>query len=365
MVPFLDLKAQCRAVRKEVDAAIAEVIDSAAFVLGPSVADFERGFALLAGTKHAVGVNSGTSALHLALLAAGIGAGDEVIVPAMTFIATVSAIEYTGAKPALVDVHPTSYTLDPAKVEEALTVRTRAIMPVHLYGQCADMEPILDIALRHGIQVIEDAAQAHGAEYKGQRAGSLGELACFSFYPGKNLGAFGEGGAVTTDRDDLAQKVRILRDWGQARKGCHEVRGFNYRMEGIQGAVLGVKLRHLELWTESRRRVAARYDEMLRDLEGVATPAAMKFNRHVYHIYPVLIDERDEVCRRLGAAGIATGIHYPQPVHLQPCFTNLGYRRGDFPFAERLAAQELSLPMFPELTEEQIGEVCGTLAKVL
>jgi dTDP-4-amino-4,6-dideoxygalactose transaminase len=360
-IPLVDLRAQVRGIRAEIDAAIAGVLESAAFILGPAVSDFETKFAAFTGTRHAVGVNSGTSALHLALLAAGVGPGDEVIAPAMTFVATAAAIEYTGARPVLVDVEPVTYTLDPAGVEAAITPRTRSIVPVHLYGQCAAMEPILAIARRHGLVVVEDAAQAHGADDGGRRAGGLGDLAAFSFYPGKNLGAYGEGGAVTSDRDDLAAAVRSLRDWGQEGRGNHVLRGFNYRLEGIQGAILGVKMRHIEAWTEARRRAAARYRSLLSGVAGVALPSERPGARHVYHLFAVRVRDRRTVAERLAAEGIATGVHYPLPLHLQPCYRDLGYHAGDFPVAERLAAEELSLPLFPELTGEQIERVAAAL----
>ena len=365
MVPFLDLKTQSRRLRREILAALEGVLDSAAFALGPAVADFEKAFAPYAGARYAAGVNSGTSALHLALLAAGVGPGDEVIAPAMTFIATISAIHYTGARPVLVDVEPRFYTLDPARIEAALTPAAKAIVPVHLYGQSADMEPILALAKRRGLKVIEDAAQAHGAEYRGRRCGSLGDAAAFSFYPGKNLGAYGEGGAVTTSSEEIDRTVRILRDRGQTQRYHHDLKGFNYRLEGFQGAVLGVKMRYIEEWTEGRRRAAAKYAERLRDLPAVELPAEREQGRHVYHIYAVRVRERDAVQRRLAEAGIATGIHYPIPVHLQKCFAELGYRRGAFPVAERLGDEELSLPMFPELTDSQIDEVCDGLRRAV
>ena len=361
MIPFVDLKAQYRSIKGEVDAAIQQVLESATFVLGPAVTDFERRFAAYVRTSHAVGVNSGTSALHLALLAAGIGRGDEVIAPAMTFVATVSAIDYCGARPALVDVDAVTYTIDPARIEAAITPRTRAIMPVHLYGQCADMDPILEIARRHNLLVIEDAAQAHGAEYQGRRAGSMGDIAGFSFYPGKNLGAYGEGGAVTTNRSDWARTVRMLRDWGAEEKYHHVLKGFNYRMEGIQGAVLGVKMGHIEAWTQGRRRAAARYKEVLSSTDGAILPEERDGSRHVYHVFAVLLEGRDSVLNKLQQAGIGAGIHYPQPVHLLPCFVELGYRRGDFPIAERIGNEELSLPMYAEISDEQIATVANAL----
>ena len=365
VIPFIDLKAQYQSIKEEIRVAMDAVLENATFILGPAVAAFEKKFAAYVGVKHAVGVNSGTSALHLALLAAGVGPGDEVIVPAMTFIATASAVDYTGATPVFVDVDPVSYTIDITKIAAKITKRTKVIMPVHLYGQPADMDPIMEIARRHGLLVIEDAAQAHGAEYKGGQCGSIGDIAGFSFYPGKNLGAFGEGGAITTNRDDFAEKVRMLRDWGQRKKGEHEIQGFNYRLEGLQGAVLGVKLNHIERWNEGRRRAAADYDQLLKGVPGVVTPQRMEYAKHVYHVYAILAKDRDRVAKALQEKGISTNVHYPKPVHLQKCFASLGYKRGDLPVAERLAENELSLPIYPELTDELAREVVGALRKAV
>jgi dTDP-4-amino-4,6-dideoxygalactose transaminase len=307
-----------------------------------------------------MGVNTGTSALHLSLLAAGIGRGDEVITTPFTFVATASAIDYTGATPVFVDIDPASFTIDPAKIEAAITPRTKAILPVHLYGQTADMDPIMDIAKRHGLVVVEDACQAHGAEYKGRRAGSIGDLGCFSFYPGKNLGAYGEGGAVTTNNPELARTVRILRDWGAERRYYHDLKGFNYRLEGVQGAVLRVKMRYIEGWTEARREHAAYYDAKLAGL-GIPTPAALPDRRHVYHIYAIRANEREALQAHLHDNGVSTGIHYPVPVHLQRAFAELGHKPGDFPHAEQAAAEVLSLPMYPELKPEQQDVVVAAL----
>jgi dTDP-4-amino-4,6-dideoxygalactose transaminase len=360
VIPFMDLKAQYLAIKPEIDSAVLSVFESTQFVLGSAVVGFEKQFAPYARSEHALGVNSGTSALHLALLAAEVGAGDEVITSPFTFVATVSAIDYSRAKPVFVDIDPKTYSIDPAKIEAAITPRTKAIMPVHLHGRPADMDPILDIAKRHKLVVIEDAAQAHGAEYKGRRVGSIGDLGCFSFYPGKNLGAYGEGGAVTTSNPTYARKVRMLRDWGAEKKYHHELKGFNYRMEGVQGAVLGVKMKYIEDWTESRRRHAARYDELLAGT-GYEPPVAPKDMRHVHHVYAVYHPQRDALMAHLTEKGIATGIHYPIPVHLQPCFSELGHKPGDFPLAERASAQTLSLPMFPEMTAAQQDEVVAAL----
>ncbi len=360
-IPLVDLKAQHRSIRAELDAAIGGVLESGRFILGPEVQAFEREFGDYCGTRHAVGVNSGTSALHLALLAAGIGPGDEVIAPAFTFVATVAAIEYTGARAILVDVDRLMLTMDPARLETAITPKTRAIIPVHLYGQPADMDPILSIARAHGLVLVEDAAQAHGAEYRGRRVGSIGDMACFSFYPGKNLGAAGDGGALTTSNDEYAQAVRVLRDWGAPEKYLHVVKGFNFRLDEIQAAILRVKLRRLEAWTELRRRHARTYSTLLAGA-AVARPVAARDVRHVYHIYAVRTHARDRVRSELHAAGVQAAIHYPIPVHLQPAYANLGYTRGDFPVAERAADEVLSLPMYPELTSRQIERVAGAVA---
>jgi dTDP-4-amino-4,6-dideoxygalactose transaminase len=356
MIPFVNLKAEYRSIKPEIDAAVARVFETGQFVLGDEVAAFEREFAAACGAAHGVAVSSGTAALQLALIAAGVGAGDEVITVPFTFVATAASILYTGSRPVFVDVDPRSFTMDPARVEAAITPRTRAIMPVHLYGQPADMDPIRDIATRHGLMVIEDAAQAHAARYKGRPAGGLGDLACFSFYPSKNLGAYGEGGMVTTDRAEFADHLRLLRNWGERTKYEHVVAAFNARMQGLQGAILRVKLRHLERWTDSRRRHAARYNTLLKD-SGLGLPEEMPYARHVYHLYTVRVRDRAAVRASLDAAGIQTGLHYPVPVHLQPAYADLGYRAGQFPESERAAAEVLSLPMFPELTSDQIAIV--------
>jgi len=360
MIPYADLKSQYLGIKQEIDQAVLAVLESSQFVLGKFVAAFEADFAAFCGVPHAVGVNSGTSALHLALLAAGIGPGDEVITVPFTFVATVAAIHYSGARPVFVDIDPASFNMDPGAIERSITARTKAIVPVHLYGQPADMDPILEIARRRHLIVIEDAAQAHGAEYKGRRAGSLADMACFSFYPGKNLGAYGEGGAVVTNNAEYAQTIRMLRDWGQSRRYYHDLKGFNYRMEGIQGAVLGVKLKHLERWNEARRANAAAYCRHLAGT-GVVAPAEMPYARHVYHVYAVRAPQRDALAAHLNAQGIQTGIHYPIPIHLQKAYQDPRYRAGDFPNAEQAAAQVLSLPLFPEMTAAQIEAVSAAV----
>jgi dTDP-4-amino-4,6-dideoxygalactose transaminase len=362
VVPFLDLKAQHEQMKPEIDAAVMRVIDSAQFVLGPEVAAFEERFAGYCGVQYCAALNSGTSALHLALLAAGVGPGDEVITVSMTFVATTAAILYCGAKPVFVDVDPNTWTMDPHLIEAAITLRTKAILPVHLHGLMADMDPIMELARRHDLVVIEDAAQSHGAEYKGRRAGSIGDIGCFSFYPGKNLGAYGEGGAVVSNNPDLARKVALLRDWGQESKYNHVVAGYNYRMDGIQGAVLNVKMQYIEAWTEARRQVAAHYDRLLAK-RSYKRPAPPSHCRHVYHVYAVALSHRDDVQKTLQAEGIATGIHYPVPVHLQKAYENLKYKPGDFPVTESLAGRFLSLPIYAELRPEQVSDVVLALEK--
>ena len=357
VVPFVDLRAQYHSIKSEVDAAILATIESCQFTLGSEVAKFEEEFAAYQQSKFGAGVNTGTSALHLALLAANIGAGDEVITVPFTFVASVAAIYYTGAKAVFVDVDPKTYTMDPAKIEAAITPRTKAILPVHLYGQPADMDPIMAIAKKHNLIVVEDACQAHGAEYKGKRVGSIGDFGAFSFYPGKNLGAYGEGGFVTTQSPEFNRTVRMLRDWGAEKKYQHVLKGYNYRMEGIQGAVLKVKLKYLEGWTEARRAAAANYAQFFSG-SNVRTPEVLAHNRHVFHIYAIRTNQRAEWMDALQKQGISTGIHYPIPVHLLPAYADLGYKAGQFPHSEAAAAETMSLPMFPELTVEQ----CQTVA---
>jgi dTDP-4-amino-4,6-dideoxygalactose transaminase len=364
MIPFIDLKAQHQPLRAEIAAALDRLLDSSQFVLGEEVAAFEREFATHCGAAHAVAVNSGTSALHLALLAAGVGPGDEVVTVPFTFVATAAAIHYCGAQPVFVDIDPRTFTLDVSRLEAALTARTKAILPVHLYGQPADMDPIMEIAGRRGLMVIEDAAQAHDAEYKGRRVGGLGDLGCFSFYPGKNLGACGEGGIVVTNDAAHARTIRMLRDWGQERKYHHVLRGFNYRMEGIQGAVLRIKLRRLEAWTEARRARAYLYDALL-ERSGVGLPAARPGDRHVYHIYAVRSPRRDALQKALHVRGVQTGIHYPVPVHLQPAYADPAYGPGSFPHAERAANEVLSLPLYAELRDDQVQTVAGAVREGL
>jgi len=362
-VPFLDLQAQYRTIELEIQPAIQRVLNNCSYVLGADVAGFEKEFAAYQQAASGIAVNSGTSALHLALLAAGIGPGDEVITVPFTFVATTAAILYTGAKPVFVDVEPRTLTMDVDMIEAAITPRTRCILPVHIHGQAADMDPIMEIAKKHGLTIIEDACQAHGAEYKGRRVGSIGDMGCFSFYPGKNLGAYGEGGIVVTNNPAHEKTIRLMRDWGAETKYNHTLKGYNYRMEGIQGAVLRVKLRHLESWTEARRRHAAQYNRLLADVD-IRLPEEIFPNRHVYHIYAVRVPRRDKFQQSLTARGVHTGIHYPIPVHLQPAYADLGYKPGDFPYSESIANEMLSLPMFPELTAGQQDIVVKSVREV-
>jgi dTDP-4-amino-4,6-dideoxygalactose transaminase len=364
-IPFLDLKTHHQAHRPEFDRAIGEVIDSGAFAGGRFVEQFEGEFAAYCGTRHAIGVGNGTDALWMALLALGVGPGDEVITVPATFIATSEAITYCGAIPVFVDIDPATYLMDPAQVEPAITPRTKAIMPVHLFGQPVDLDPILAIADAHGLPVVEDAAQAHGARYHGRRAGSFGAAGAFSFYPGKNLGAFGEAGAVVTNDDALAAKMRMFRDHGQAKKYFHDVVGWNCRMDGIQGAVLSIKLRYLDERNQLRRERAAQYDAALSGLGNLVIPVRSPKVEHIYHIYAVRVPNRDAVLEAMTAAGIGCGIHYPVPVHLQKAYQHLGQGPGSFPVAERCAGEFLSLPMYPELTPGQVDEVVATLKQVL
>ena len=355
-IPFLDLSAQYHELKSEIDAAVARVFESSQFILGKETAAFEEEFADYCGVDYAIGVNSGTSALHLALLAAGIGPGDEVITVPFTFFATVAAIGYAGATPVYVDIDPDTFNMDVRQIEAAVTERTRAILPVHLYGQPADMDAIADVARRHNLIVIEDAAQAHGAEYQGRRAGSLGDFGCFSFYPTKNLGAAGEGGMVTTSNPEYARTLALLRNWGEERRYCPTLKGYNYRMHGLQAAILRAKLPHLERWTEIRRQRAAEYNRLLEGA-GIQTPLASSDARHVYCLYTVRTEDRDRLQRDLEQAGIATAVHYPLPIHLMPAYIDARYKAGDFPCAEACAQSVFSLPLHAHLTREQVERV--------
>jgi dTDP-4-amino-4,6-dideoxygalactose transaminase len=400
-VQFLDLKAQYESIRDEISIAIQKVLENTAFAGGPFVTQFEKEFAEFCGCKHAIGVGSGTEALWMSLMALGVGQGDEVITVPNTFIATAEAISFCDAKPVFVDVDEQTYNMDPNKLEDYLKKRFRresrvvsgkvltrnsqpelhtsnslltpnasrltalpkAVIPVHLFGQMADLDPIVEIARKYGLFVIEDACQAHGAQYKGRPAGSIGDMGCFSFYPGKNLGAYGEAGAVVTNDGPLAEKIRMLRNHGQPKKYYHDYIGWNGRMDGIQGAVLSVKLKHLMVWNEARRKNAQRYDELLADAEGVIVPKQADYAKHVYHIYPIRVRNRDALKSHLAEKNINCGIHYPVPIHLQDAYKFLKIKEGSFPIAEKCAQEFVSLPMFPELTEEQIEYVADEIKR--
>jgi dTDP-4-amino-4,6-dideoxygalactose transaminase len=358
IVPFVDLKAQYQTIASQMDEAISRVVADADFVLGRDVEVFEREFADFCEAEYAVGVDSGTSALELALRAHGIGEGTEVITVSHTFIATVTSISYTGARPVLVDVDRDTYNIDPGKIEAAITDRTKAVVPVHLYGQSADLDPLLAIARKHDLIVIEDACQAHGARYKGKRVGALADAGCFSFYPGKNLGAYGDAGMVVTNNKETAERIRLLRNYGQPQKYQHVTMGYNRRLDSLQAAVLQVKLQHLDQWNASRQRAARLYDELLEDAEGIRTPYTAEESSHAYHLYVVQHSQRDRLAGYLREQGVATGLHYPTPVHLQPCYDDLGLRSGALPVTEAIASRVISLPMFAEITAEQIEYVC-------
>jgi dTDP-4-amino-4,6-dideoxygalactose transaminase len=351
-VPFVDLRAQHAAIADEVLMAAIRVMERADFILGEEVARFEDEFARYCEARYAVGTDNGISALELTLRACGVGPGDEVIVPAHTFIATASAVSFIGARPVLVDIDPRNFGLDPSRVEAAVTPRTRALMPVHLYGQPVDVDPLLEIARRRGLFLVEDACQAHGARYKGRRVGALGRAGCFSFYPAKNLGAYGDGGAVVTDDQELADRVRMLRNYGQREKYQHAFLAYNRRLDTLQAAILRVKLRSLDRWNEARRRIAAIYDEGLRG-SIVSPPKVALEVEHVYHLYVVRTPDRDGLQKHLTARGVTTGLHYPIPIHLQEAYRDLGHRFGEYPEAEQAAAEGLSLPMYPEMSQAE------------
>jgi dTDP-4-amino-4,6-dideoxygalactose transaminase len=366
-VPFLDLATQYKTLQADFDSAILDVCSKASFILGPEVAAFEQAFATFIESKHSVGLASGTDALRLAFEALQIGSGDEVIVPANTFVATAIGVLETGATPVLVDVDPHTYLMDYNKLESARTSRTKAICPVHLYGRACDMDQVMSFAKRHGLAVVEDTAQAHGARWNGRRVGTFGEMGCFSFYPGKNLGAFGDAGGVVTDRDDLAQQVRKLRNYGSEIKYQHPEKGMNSRLDSIQAAVLSVKLKHLAEWNGRRWRAAEMYRSHLQDYqtETFVLPDIRTPEEHVFHLFVIQVDERDRIAKELMERGIGTVVHYPIPFHLQGGYKKLGYSEGDFPVAEGLAKRILSLPIYPEITEEQIAYVSDSLKELL
>ncbi|MEJ2637764.1 MAG: DegT/DnrJ/EryC1/StrS family aminotransferase [Calditrichia bacterium] len=363
-VPFVDLKAQYQSIKEEILPELEAVCENTSFVLGPFVKKFEDNFAGFIGTKHALALNSGTSADQLAIQSL-VKPGDEVITTSNTFIATSEAITAAGGKPVFVDIEEDSYNMDPQRLEAAITSRTKAVVPVHLYGQAADMDPILEIARKHNLFVIEDAAQAHGAEYKGKRAGSLGDAAAFSFYPGKNLGAYGEAGAITTNSDEVARFVKLYRDHGSEEKYVHKLEGHNMRMEGFQGAVLNVKLKHLPQWTEARRRNAAIYNNLFEGVDDVITPREMPYAKHVYHLYVIRVKDRQKLQDFLNEKGVASSYHYKFPLHLQRAYARLGYKEGDFPVTERVMKEIISLPMYPELTPGQIEFVVDAVKEFL
>jgi len=363
-IPLLDLRAEYHELKSEIDDAVGRVLESGQFILGPEVTALEEEFASYCDVKHAIGVNSGTSALHLALLAAGIEPGDEVITVPFTFYATAAAIGYIGAIPVYVDIDPRTFNLDVTRVEAAITERTRAILPVHLYGQPADMDPILEIARRYNLVVIEDVAQAHGAEYKGRHAGSIGDIGCFSFYPTKNLGAAGEGGMVTTNNSAYARTIAMLRNWGEEHRYYPVLKGFNYRLPVIQAAILRVKLRRLNLWTDTRRALAAEYDRLLEDAD-LMRPVSPADVRHVYCVYTIQAEDRNGLQKELESAGIQTAVHYPLPIHLMPAYADARYKAGDFPVAEASARRVLSLPLYPQMTKHQVQRVAGEIIRLL
>ncbi len=362
-IPLVDLKAQYASIKPEIDVAVQRVLDETDFISGSAVSEFEKSFAAYCGTRSAVGLANGTDALQLSLLALGVGKGDEVITAVNTFIATSEAISATGARPVFVDNDPQTYTIDIRKIEEKITPRTRAIIPVHLYGQPASMDAVNEIAAHHNLAVVEDAAQAHGAIFKGKTVGTMGRLAGFSFYPGKNLGAYGDAGAIATNDEALANKVRMLANHGRLKKYEHEIEGYNSRLDTLQAAILSVKLRHLRAWTERRQQNASTYSKLLAGTPDIVTPVVHAGATHVYHLYVVRVQERQKVQQALKEEGIATGIHYPIPLHMQPAYKHLGLPAGSFPVAERFASEILSLPMYPELSADQIAFICDTLIK--
>ncbi len=359
-VPFVDLKAQHKAVAAEVEVAIADVIKNTAFILGPAVSRLEKAFANYCGAKYAVGVGSGTAALEVALRAFDIGAGDEVITVANTFIATALGISYAGAKPVLVDINPQTYLIDIEKLEQAITDKTKAIIPVHLYGQTVDMDPIMELARQHNLIVIEDACQAHGAKYKGKMAGGLGHAAAFSFYPSKNLGAYGDAGMVVTNDEKAMENMRLFANIGQNKKYHHAIKGYNHRLDNLQASILEVKLDKLDEWNASRRQSAALYNQLL-DGSQIEIPVEANGCEHVYHLYVIQTNRRDELQVHLNDSGVSTGIHYPIPIHLQPAYKDLGYGQGDFPNTEKTCERIISLPMYPGISNEAILHIAEVI----
>jgi len=363
MIPFVDLKAQYDSIKDEIDEAIQSVLNTTSFIMGEELKKFEEEFAQFCDVEYAIGVANGSDALILALRACDIGEGDEVITVPHTFIATTEAISNVGGKVVFVDINPKTYTIDPSKIEEKINEKTKAIIPVHLYGQPANLDPIMRLAKKYNLKVIEDAAQAHGAEYKEEKVGSIGDVGCFSFYPGKNLGAYGDAGMVITNNEEIAEKIRLLRNHGRiTKKYEHEIEGYSSRLDNLQAAILRVKLKYLNKWNESRRRNAKKYNEILSDISGIITPYEADYAKHVYHLYVIRTEKgRDELREELKSKGIATGIHYPIPLHLQPACKYLGYKRGDFPITENVCKKLLSLPIYSELKVREIKKICKAI----
>lgn len=363
MIPFVDLKVQYNSIKNEIDEAIQNVLNTTSFIMGEELKKFEGEFASFCNVKHAIGVANGSDALILALRACGIGEGDEVITVPHTFISTTEAITHVGGKIVFVDIDPKTYTIDVSKIEEKITKKTKAIIPVHLYGQPADMDPIMRLAEKYNLRVIEDAAQAHGAKYKGGKVGSIGDAGCFSFYPGKNLGAYGDAGMITTNNEEIANRIKMLRNHGRlTAKYEHEIEGYSSRLDNLQAAILRVKLKYLNKWNDMRRRNAKKYNELLNNIGGIITPYEADYAKHVYHLYVIRTEKRrDKLREELKSKGIATGIHYPIPLHLQPAYNYLGCKSGDFPITEECSKDILSLPMFAELTEEKINTITNLI----
>ncbi len=364
-VQFIDFSEQYQTIKDEIEVGLKQVFEKGNFILGQEEKDFEDNFAKYCGVRYGVGVNSGTDALYLAMASLGIGPGDEVILPTFTFIATALCVSYTGAKPVFVDIEETTYNLDPKKVGKAITKNTKAIIPVHIYGQSADMDVIRNLAQKHGIKVAEDAAQAHGATYQGKKIGSLGDVACFSFYPTKSLGAFGDGGMIVTDNKEIFDRAMMLRDYGRTGRYEHKIKGYNSRLDTVQAVILSAKLKRLDSWNKMRNENARYYCELLKDLDGVIAPTIKDDRTHVFQTFAVRLKNRDQVCVGMKEKGIGVLIHYPIPLHLQEAYKELGYKKGDFPVAERIADEILSIPMYPHMTKKQIKHVCKTLEDLL
>lgn len=365
MIPFVDLKAQYDSIKDEIDKAIQNVLNTTSFIMGEELIKFEEEFASFCNTKYAIGVANGSDALILALRACSIGKRDEVITVSHTFIATAEAITHVGGKIVFGDINPKTYTIDVSKIEEKITEKTKAIIPVHLYGQPTDMDPIIRLAEKYNLRIIEDAAQAHGAEYKGKKVGSIGDVGCFSFYPGKNLGAYGDAGMIVTNNKGIAEKIKLFRNHGRiTKKYEHEIEGYSSRLDNLQAAILRVKLKYLNKWNDMRRSNAKKYSELLSNIDEVITPYEANYAKHVYHLYVIRTENRDKLRDVLKSEGVATGIHYPIPLHLQPAYNYLGYKRGNFPITEECGQKILSLPMFAELSNEDINKICCLISAI-